>query len=316
MTNKQRIIKILNEYSITFWTEGKNVSEDSINVCCPYCNDHSNHCGIFIDSLIFHCWRCSTKGSFTNLLQTLTGLSVKECNRIVGSSNIDFKISSKEQIESKFSKSVHADSNVEIVEIEFPEYAVPITKNTGSVLLDRYLTRRNIELNTLISNNCHLCEVGRYMHRMIIPIYYQGVLVSYQAADLTGKADIKYDTAKGDINNFLYNYDNLTQASALILVEGILDAWRLSPNGKPVQYGGETYCVCATFGTHITTAQKALIEDKKLNSLLFCWDFETYWKAKKQSRHFEPYINEVQVIKLPAGEDPDSFGKTNTFQLF
>ena len=301
--NTKQLIRILNDYNIEYWTEGKNVSKDSVNVTCPFCNDHSNHCGIFEDTFVFHCWKCNATGPFIRLFQQLTNLSSTECERIVNSSEISFKQSSKEQINQLINKEQTDEVlNNKNLEINLPEYSELITPKTKSVLLDNYLKRRNISLDTILEYNCYICEVGKYMHRMIIPIYYEEKLVCYQAADLTGRADLKYDIPKQvDINTYLYGIDNIS--TSMILVEGILDVWRLEEFD------------CATFGTHITDAQKNLIEDKHLNTLIFCWDSDAYWKAKKQAKYFEPFINNVKVIKLPEGEDPDSLGKWKTLEL-
>jgi len=303
MDNKKRLIRILNDYSIEYWTSGKNVSEDAVNVQCPFCSDQSNHCGIFEDTLVFHCWRCSATGPFVRLFQQLTNLTSAECERILDSSDVNFKQSSREQIDQLLNKEQVAEvEDSQNLEIALPEYSELITSKTRSILLDNYLKRRDISFNTILEHNCYICEVGRYMHRMIIPIYYNEKLVCYQAADLTGKADIKYDIPKQvDINTYLYGIDDIS--TSMILVEGILDAWRLEE------------FACATFGTHITDEQKNLIEDKHLDTLIFCWDSDAYWKAKKQAKYFEPFINNIKVIEFPKNEDPDSFGKWKTLKL-
>ncbi|MHA1590935.1 MAG: hypothetical protein ACTSUP_00360, partial [Candidatus Heimdallarchaeaceae archaeon] len=192
-------------------------------------------------------------------------------------------------------------SQTNVVKINMPEYAEPITWNTKSLLLNSYLDRRNIELSVLIHHKCSICEVGHYMHRMIIPIYYGGVLVSYQAADLTGRAKVKYDTAPGNINNYLYNYDKIDKR--MILVEGILDAWRMETN------------VCAIFGSSLSKKQQGLILDKNLKELIFCWDGDTFWKARRVSNYFRSFIEKVIVVKLPEEEDPDSLGRDKVYDL-
>ena len=302
MTNEDKLIRIFNENGITFWTSGKNVSEGSINVQCPFCNDHSNHCGIFKDTLIYHCWRCEATGQIATLLEKLLNISYRDCVRLIQSSNLDFKTNILDQINQRIIGSeTYEDNDIEVTEIALPKFAELISYSTKSLLLNSYLKRRKISLDTLIRYNCRICEVGPYMHRMIIPVYYGGQIVSYQGADLTGKADIKYMTAPNDINNYLYNFDNV--AETMILVEGVLDAWRLEDN------------VCASFGTSLTNVQRDLIEAKKPNTLIFCWDSDAYWKAKKQAKYFELTIKNVKVIKLPTGEDPDSLGKLETLKL-
>ena len=87
MNNRQIITTILDDLNMVYWTEGTNVSRDSINIQCPFhdCGDHSNHMGIFEDSLCFSCWRCKRKGHLSFLLKVITGKSMEECTDMIES---------------------------------------------------------------------------------------------------------------------------------------------------------------------------------------------------------------------------------------
>lgn len=299
MINKQQITRILKQYNITFWTEGKNVSIDSVNINCPFCNDPSNHLGIFVDTGVFSCWRCNKSGPFVYLLKKLTGLSNEECERIV-ETGTTFKESAIEQIEN-ITKVKQNFPNVKQSKIELPEFFKLITPDIDFPLLFHWLDLRNISIDTVIQYQCGICRAGKYMNRIIIPVFSNGDLVSYQARDLSEFADVRYRSAPGEINNYLYNYDCIDRR--MIVVEGILDAWRLEED------------VVASFGTSLTEQQKKLILDKKLDELIFVYDDNAYWKAKKQSKFFEPFVENIKVVKLPEGEDPDSLGMEETSKL-
>jgi len=286
--HRQRIINILKHFEITFWTQGKNVSIDSINVQCPFCGDHSNHMGIFQDTMIFHCWRCSQKGPFAYLLSELTHFSEDECCRIIEEFDTTFRESTVDQIEDIFNKENEVRKHVGISKVDLPEYFEKITSDIDFPLLDKYLNRRKISLDTIIEYKCGICRVGQYMNRMIIPVLLRYEVVAYQAADLTGKAKVKYRTGPPDvlINDYLYNYDNIKLNGRMIITEGILDCWRIGEEA------------IATFGTHITEKQKQLILDKKLKELIICWDGEVFWSARKIVEFFRPFITSVSIIKL------------------
>ena len=89
MNYEQVIIDVLSEASIEYWTEGKNVSADTVNVNCPFCPssamgpDPSNHCGIFKETMKFNCWRCNKKGSFAFLVAILTHTKLEYCERMI-----------------------------------------------------------------------------------------------------------------------------------------------------------------------------------------------------------------------------------------
>ena len=301
MASTKTIVRILKQFDIPYWLEGKNVSIDSVNIKCPFCDDPSNHLGIFIDSLKYHCWRCTSKGVFSGLLVILTGLSEKECKDLISSGEVDFKRTTLEQIEDR----VHPGASGKVkkggLEVKLPEFSELVQEDTNFSLLDDFLNRRNISLEDVIEHYCSLCRVGSHMNRLIVPVYFKGVLVSYQAVDMTGKAWLRYKTAPGKINDFLYCYDDVRDR--MILTEGVFDAWRVGEGAV------------ATFGTHITEKQKNLILAKGLRELIFCWDEDAFWEARKQSNFFAPFVKKICIIRLPYGEDPDSYGREETLEL-
>jgi len=297
--NRQKILTFYKQYEIPFWTHGKNVSDGAINVKCPYCNDHSNHMGVFIEDMVFSCWRCNRKGPFHILFSTLTGLPVKTCQELVEETEQDFKEPVSAQIKAKFEVHPVSEYMFEAKEIDWPELCEDL--DFEYPLLRAYMKRRNISKQTLLHENCKMCKYGRYSQRLIIPVFFNKKLVSYQAADMTGKAELKYDTAKGNINNFLLGYDNIDDI--MILSEGALDKWRIGD------------AAVFTFGTSLTDIQKNLILSKPLKYLVFAWDSDAFWKARKQAEYFRPFIENVCIIKLPDGEDPDSLGHNNIWKL-
>ena len=293
MITKQKIIQILKQYNITYWTEGKNVSKDSVNLQCPFCNDTSNHLGIFEGSGVFSCWKCGKSGPLVYLLQKLTGLPDEECQRIVGVETT-FKEDATEQIKDM----IHPEQSSTKVgrgEIGLPKFFESVVISTDFPLLSLWMERRGITLDTLVEHQCGICRVGKYMNRLIIPVIYEDRVVSFQACDLTGRANLKYATADNEVNEYLYNYDNIDKR--MIVTEGVLDCWRV---------GKDAVC---TFGTHVTEQQYKLILDKKLDELIIFRDFDAYWKSREEARWFMPFIKKVGIAKFPSNEDPDSFGK-------
>jgi len=304
---KQKIVEILRNIDVPYFTEGKNVSPDTVNIKCPFCDDQSNHLGIFEGSGLFSCWRCRKKGPLAYLIQELTGLPRDKCDEMVTDGQTSFKRDPADEIRRII------DGEIEIADVrkheEFagvPQYFEKITTSTKFPLLDAYMKRRDIKLKTLIQYGCGICRVGKYMNRMVIPVIFGGEVVDFQAADLTGTAELKYRGSPGEINNYLYNYDAIGHGGRIILVEGILDMWRV-----------EDSCV-ASFGTHLTNRQKRLILDKQPSELIFLWDEDAWDKISRYNSDagfFEPFIDSVRGVLLPKDEDPDSLGKEAVFQL-
>lgn len=305
MDHSRTIISVLEHYGIPYWTRGKNVSRDSINIQCPYptCGDHSNHCGIFKDTLGYHCWKCNQTGTFDYLIAYITHQPVEDCTEEIASFGINFGEDVVDQIFALLHPELpELESEDNNEKITLPKYFELVTHTTVFPLLDQYLQRRNIARETLMEHQCGVCTVGECMNRLVIPVYLDGEVVSYQAADLTGRSDVKYRTAENEINQFLYRWDRLDpNAGYLILVEGVLDAWRVGGNAV------------ATFGTSLTTQQRTLIIQAQFPCVVVCWDGDAWIHAQKELEELSPYLDRIGQVYLPNGEDPDSFGTENTW---
>jgi len=302
-SNKQKIINILKHFEIEYWTHGNNVSVGSVNVQCPFCSDTSNHCGVFQDTMLFNCWRCSTRGSFEYLLSELTHFSEAECTKIVEDFDSVFRESTINQIRDIFNKEEAIRKCIGVEVVDLPEFFEKITLDIKFPLLFNYLKRRCISLDIVIKARCGICRVGDYANRMIIPIFLGDAVVAYQAADLTGRAEVKYRTGPKDIhiNDYLYNYDYISKK--MRVVEGILDAWAM---------GEDTV---ATFGTHVTERQRQLILNKDLDELIFAWDGGTWFDARRESEFFAPFIETIKIVELPGDRDPDEIGREVVLEL-
>ncbi len=302
--DQSNIIKnLLQQYQIRYWESGNNCSKDYINVCCPLCDDHSNHNGINRESLVFHCWKCGKDGSFAYLLSRLTSQSVKSCLQLIRDAGFEYDKDLLAQLNELFYDSESETHKVTSV-VELPQYFESVTIQTNYPLLTSWMKRRQVDLSTVVDNGCGVCTVGKYMCRLVFPVYFEGQLVSFVAGDLTGQAEKKYVNAQNDINNFLYGWDKIdSTCSTLILVEGVLDQWRCGYN---------TLC---TFGTSLTDKQRKLLIDSKVSNLVFCWDSDAVFVAREEAELMADFVDNVYVVELPKGEDPDSFGTENTWDL-
>lgn len=298
---RNEIIKVLERQDIDYWTGGRNVSENSINIQCPYCDDNSNHCGIFHPSGLFNCWRCSEKGPLPKLLSKITGISEEWFEIHFEDQRIDFKQAPEDQIRDILREETR-EKRTKRERVRIPKYARLITKDIQSNRLHLFLNERNISIHTCIKHGCYVCDVGDYSGRILVPVYFNNKLVSFQGIDMTGLKSLKHKTAPGNINDYLYGYDNLPD-STMVVTEGMFDKWRVGDQAV------------ASFGTSLTDSQKNLIIEKKPDTLVFAWDADAYWKAKKQAEYFSPFVDEIRVVNFPEGHDPDSYGRLKTWQL-
>lgn len=307
MIDKQRIIDIFTDYDIEYWTSGKNVTNNWVNIQCPFCDDHSNHLGINPETELYSCWKCGAKNHFIDLLMTLTGLSYGVCKEMVVDSVTSFKVRPLDRIKDIFQgESSKEAETVTEVHCVLPKRFELITEDMYSPLLENYEKRRDIARSTLIAHGCGICRSGDYMNRMIIPVMQGGKLVAYQAADMSGTSGLKYQSSSasmGNINDYLLGYDTI--GKRMIVVEGSLDKFRTGEEAV------------AAFTSALSKEQIRLIKAKGLDELYICFDCElkAYYKSRKVAREFEAYIPTVGVVKLPYGQDPDEVGREKIYQL-
>ena len=249
--HKQQILDILKKFEIEHWTYGKNVSVGySVNVRCPFCDDHSNHLGIFYESMLCHCWRCNFSTHLSWLLVKLLNIPAAQAEAMTDTL-VDFKRDTIDQIEAIFNPVPDELEKKEWEDAILPPFFEPILDSTQVPLLDQYMQGRKkktgqrgrpISRELLIKYQCGICRAGPMMNRLIIPILSNGELIGYQGADLTGYATLKYKTSKTPIKEHLYNYDAIDKI--MIITEGILDCWRIGHDAV------------ATFGTTLIEKQR------------------------------------------------------------
>ena len=78
-----RVDKIFDEYHVPYYTAGApNTSPGWISIRCPFCNDHSNHLGVHLETGKVHCWKCKGHSPVT-LLMTVLGVSEKMAKKLI-----------------------------------------------------------------------------------------------------------------------------------------------------------------------------------------------------------------------------------------
>lgn len=293
------ITHLLQDYGIPHMTEGhQHVTEGWVNVHCPFCPGTPNfHLGISPTGGC-HCWRCGGHG----LRETLSRLlNVPE--RQVGG------ILKRYQVRTARVKDA-PEPRVSIHPFRFPQ---PYKSITGPY--KRYLARRWFNPER-IAEEWRLLQTGpvsyldgiSYSHRILIPIYWEGKVVSFQARDITDKADLKYlacpkTREKIHHKDILYMHPDRPDSRTGIVVEGVTDAWRL---GWPA---------VATFGIEFKMTQVLRLAER-FDRLFILFDRET--QAQKQARMLAVKLRtlgrEVHIEQILDG-DPGSMNQDDADHL-
>jgi DNA primase len=257
--------RFLRDNNIYFDTEGKNWSQGFVQVRCCFCDDHSNHLGIPVESGMPNCWRCgphSVRKVIKELLQVSWGTAA-EIEK-------EYSLSLSEQTtRDKYAQKKRENEK---------ELSLKLPSGTQDLLPmhKKYLRKRGFKPKELVEiwGIKGTGPVGKYKFRIMIPIYVDEKLVSYQARDITGKTDLRYKACSIDNeivhHKFVcYGIDKVKNGVAIIN-EGILDVWKLGPGA-----------IC-TFGTGWTKEQILFLSERiEYAFVLYDSEPEAQEKAEK-----------------------------------
>ena len=277
-----------------------NVTAGWLGVPCPFCGDSEYHGGLHKESGAFSCWKCSETTNLTGFLAKMTGLPYNT----IGAALDSFRSIPHDNVKERLRQRLRPPEGTLEAKNDGPKPALPplfrpIAKARNEELLNRFLASRNYSLEDAEVWGSGVCESGRYMHRLVLPVMTDGELAGWQARDMTGKAKEKYKFPKGfKAAYYLYGLDKIEpDADTVVLVEGVFDVWRTALAGLPV---------VGTFGSHLNPPQISLLYRRGVRRLVFLWDSDAISKAKSEASGLRGLF-ESAVVRLPNGADPDSY---------
>lgn len=276
------------DYNIEYWTEGsKNVSKGWINIQCPFCGDVSNHLGIELETGKCNCWKCGGKK-----LSDIVWHFTKDRN--------------KQDIIDKYSWLFAQPTIKSIIK---KKLNVPGTRPL-TIKYKEYLERRGFDPDYIEQKyDLRYGEpYSKYEYRLIIPIYFQHEIVSFQTRRVFDDNSIRYKNCSNDTSiienkKVCYNIDNCKMNKAIAL-EGVTDVWRIGDNSF------------ATFGTSFTEEQLILIH-KKFDRIYWLYDpgQESLKKAKQAAYKLSATGLDIEIIQVEGINDPGSMSESDVIHL-
>lgn len=226
-----------NDYSIRYVSEGhKHCRPGWIQIPCPFCTGNPGfHLGFNLKSGFFNCYRCGFHSTM-EVVHSLLSVSWGKAKDIIKEYT---SAQTYHQTEKRIKRAA--------------EINLPSNGPFGPSYI-RYLEGRNYNPHDLI----HKWDLsaggpfGKQRHRIIAPITYNNMIVSYTGRDITEKSDLRYKACKIKEEvihhkNILYGLDHAK--GSCILVEGITDVWRMG------------YGAVASFGITMMSTQIFLLAE-------------------------------------------------------
>jgi len=286
-----------------------------VNVPCPFCTGNPGyHLGYCADSRSqftgrFVCWRCGGKGEL-RAIESLLKISRREAiNLLQAYGGSTYRPNTpKTPVSSPVGKR----------NIKLPPNTRPLASVAGAV---KYCRKRGFDIEELetvwqvqATGPGSIIRVGDkpidYSYRLIIPIYRDGVLVSYQGRDWTGRAgDKKYLACPKELESLhhkdtLYGIDLCKDTVTGVLVEGVTDAWAVGPGAV------------ACFGVKYREPQVRILAKRfREVTVLFDPDPAGKLQALKIINKLKERGVTVHRVRLPKGKDPADMNREELRRL-
>ncbi len=269
--------KLLSASNIPFKTSGDvHCSEGWIQLQCPFCNDGKYHLGWNILGQHFNCYACGSHPTW-NALSLVLHKPVSYVREYSNRFLLD--------------RSVVPVRTREIAgECKLPAGSTDLSKRHKKYLHDRgFVPEKLVELYNIKGTPAY-APIGQ---RVIIPIYWDGILVSWTARNIT-EEEPRYlkcpkDREALSCRSVLYGWTHSLRKA--VVVEGIFDAWRLGPGAV------------STMGLGFSPEQVELLST--LNKVFILFDNDK--PAKRRSMDMAKRlccITDVEIVELTGYADP------------
>lgn len=285
------IRQFLDDFEIEYPKKTQHATKGWVNIQCPWedCGDSSNHMGINLQGNYFHCWHCDRSGPVQILITKLLKVGLRRAEAIVLEYDNDFIFEEDDQ---KLADKV----NVKGFLTSLPEQH------------RQYLEGRNFDPDELIRKFKigAFGTVGRFPHRIAIPVYDDGVLVNLTSRDITGEQEERYLSLANEesvvpIKSCVYNIDNCIKDNILI-VEGPFDVMRM---------GGST---SSFFGTTFKTSQVLRVLAKFPKKVFILFDEGADEHAEKLANNFSSFVKHVEVLNI-SEKDPAELSNSDALDI-
>jgi hypothetical protein len=294
------VLKFYQDFNIPHIQSGhKHARAGWVNTACPFCTGnpgwHLGFCTNTADSRFsgrFVCYRCGGKGVIRTVGKLL-GLRPEKAREVACRYGLGY------QPKMRYPKEVpRLPKRIQLPEPKQSIMEVPLAR--------QYIEERRFHPVMLADEWGVYATTGlpvTYPYRIVTPITYKRVPVSYQGRTYTG-AEPKYkacDRDKESIHHkdIVYGLDKARDYDTCIIVEGVFDVFRIGPGAV------------ATFGIKYRTPQVYIIARHFARAvLLFDDDPQARWQSEKICADLAQRGLEVEELILD-GHDPADMSDTD-----
>lgn len=288
------VLAFYRDYSVPYLTSGhKHTRPGWVQTHCPFCVGSQNwHLGCHQASASWVCWRCGKKDRL-RVIGRFARVGNDDALKLLGKYRGEpIRIRQPKRRKKPI-------LNAHTKHCPLPTGAGSIGEAHCVYLEDRGFDPDEIEHVYKIKGTGAVGHVdytdddgtrhrSPFRFRIIIPVYMNGVRVSYTARDITNTSNTKYRSAPAavevrDIKTCLYALD-LAKRDAVIVTEGAMDAWKLGPGAV------------AVMGVSYLPAQVRLLE--RFRKVFVLFDDDAYDMAADFARDCSLMGNDVEIVDI------------------
>ena len=285
------VVDYLDSRGVDYKSSGKNVGSNDVNMDCLWCGEGNHHLGINRVTGQLNCWVCEflyeeRRPTFLDLIMKVEGCTFPIAKAIL----VEFSDEYSEDDMPILIPAKQVDLPAEAESFDNPK-----TRNHRDYALG-YLKARGFGWPEIKKYRLTFCPRGRYECRVMVPVYYGGVLVTYLGRSYrNNKGENRYDNlplgqSMMRHKELLYPID-LFKGDSLMLVEGVTDEWRLGDSSL------------ATLGNKLSPEQRGQIIQLGLKSLTILYDYGSYESGLVIAEDISPFVPNIKVVKMPEGRD-------------
>lgn len=268
--------KLFTDYNVK---HSLKINRGWVNTNCPFCDDKpdSFNLGFNPAGNYYHCWKSKHGYSLQEMLSVLLNIPVASVDEVLK----DYAGKGEVLPEKKKSK------------VKFLE----LPTDTFTPVERKYLKSRGFSPSYL-NKKYHIVGggiAGKWKFRIIIPIYYNGQLMSWTGRSILSKEKLKklgipryknlsIEKSVKNPKELFFNLDNC-RGKEVVLTEGAFDVLRFDGNA-----------ICS-LGTELTEGQVSLLAEKfEKVFILFDNEPEAQEKARKFGLQLSSIGIEVEIV--------------------
>lgn len=263
----------------------KNDKGREVQLYCPECPDGDTEGKLYVNLRkgVGHCFRCGFSPNFNHTPEATTTST---------------DISDWEKVRSTFLEDKKSKKADKIYSVDWPEGMefLPSDCVLGR-RAKKYLKKRAFDFSQIVNQfKLGVCNSGKMLGRLILPVFEDGRLVYYTGRTLLGH-EKKYLNPDSELvpkgkAEFLFNLDAARLNRTAVIVEGILDAIRVGRNA------------IALMGKTISDIQLEKLLLAKFEDVLVCLDGDARTEAIELAGVLQPHFS-TWIAFLPDNLDPD-----------